>query len=429
MDSSQITKYFLYTIGFILISGLFFRIILKKKNKLISLLPNISVSLGILGTFVGIYIGLLEFDVTDISKSIPKLLEGLKTAFATSIAGLVTSIILKFIFESKELQEESKNEVKEEDPIDLLKALVSGINSLEISSKEIEKSIVACFRSDEEYSIISQMKLIRQEISDTRREFIRSFDEFAEKMAEVNTDSLVKALEKVIADFTVLLNELVSESFKELSLAMVKLNEWQEKYKDHVDTSLEKIESLIVQLNASVEIMELSSQKLSKISENLDGIDSSVSGLSVSAEDIALHIENLKVQNETLRDSLNAINQVGVEAKKVIPNINENISNLTGKLDQTVTTFTAKIDESMKESIGFINSSINEIQNANKLHIGTIEQTLENINKGLEQELTLSLNTLAGSMAALSAKFVEDYMPLTERLRDVVRLSEKINAN
>ena len=58
---------------------------------------------GILLTFYGIWIGLVGFDVTDIEKSIPLLLEGLKTAFSSSIVGLTTSMVINLFFvEQKE---------------------------------------------------------------------------------------------------------------------------------------------------------------------------------------------------------------------------------------------------------------------------------------------------------------------------------------
>jgi len=321
MEAQQITKYFLIVIAVILLVGLYYRLIKKETNKIIALLPNIEVTLGILGTFVGIYIGLLEFDVKDISKSIPALLEGLKTAFVTSIAGISASIILRFVFEGKSVQEEKKSEVREDDPIDLLKAIVAGINNLERSSREIENSIVACFRSDEEYSLISQLKLIRQEIMDTRREIIANFKEFADKIAKSSTDALVEALKKVIDEFNVLLNELVSESFKELSTAMVKLTEWQDNYRTHVDEMQGNINTLITHMKETVTIFESSAETLSKIENNLESIDSSISGLSVSAVDITQHIESLKLQNETLKESMLSIKQIGEDAKSVLPNI------------------------------------------------------------------------------------------------------------
>ena len=55
---------------------------------------NEIVSLGVLGTFLGIAIGLFHFDVTDIKTSLPLLLEGLKTAFITSGVGIFFSIII-----------------------------------------------------------------------------------------------------------------------------------------------------------------------------------------------------------------------------------------------------------------------------------------------------------------------------------------------
>lgn len=73
---------------------------LKNKNKLISNrrwvenLPSIISTLGVLGTFYGITSGLLSFDSNNLDTSIPELLDGLKTAFFTSIAGMVGSLFL-----------------------------------------------------------------------------------------------------------------------------------------------------------------------------------------------------------------------------------------------------------------------------------------------------------------------------------------------
>jgi len=52
------------------------------------------VSVGVLGTFVGIFIGLQAFDPEDIVHSVNDILMGLKTAFFTSIVGMSASTIL-----------------------------------------------------------------------------------------------------------------------------------------------------------------------------------------------------------------------------------------------------------------------------------------------------------------------------------------------
>ena len=60
-------------------------------------IPNVFITLGLLGTFLGIIYGLLDFDTdpNTIRNSITSLLEGLKTAFITSIAGIILSLIFK----------------------------------------------------------------------------------------------------------------------------------------------------------------------------------------------------------------------------------------------------------------------------------------------------------------------------------------------
>ena len=70
-------------------------------------------TVGVLGTFLGIYLGLIEFDVKDIDGSIPKLLDGLKLAFVTSILGMALGLIFRTLFgfiEPKDQKEASSDE-------------------------------------------------------------------------------------------------------------------------------------------------------------------------------------------------------------------------------------------------------------------------------------------------------------------------------
>jgi len=68
--------------------------LILKHKRIIEYFPSIISTLGVLGTFFGITIGLIGFDTNDLNASIPKLLEGLKTAFFTSLLGMLGSIIL-----------------------------------------------------------------------------------------------------------------------------------------------------------------------------------------------------------------------------------------------------------------------------------------------------------------------------------------------
>jgi len=54
-----------------------------------------------------------------------------------------------------------------------------------------------------------------------------------------------------------------------------------------------------------------------------------------------------------------------------------------------------------------------------------MEKQVSELDKELSSELTKSLQSLGSQLTSLSAKFVEDYSPLTEKLRDVVQMARR----
>ncbi|WP_416862180.1 MotA/TolQ/ExbB proton channel family protein, partial [Helicobacter ganmani] len=70
---------------------------------------SIIMSAGVLGTFVGIFVGLQDFDVSNVENSVPSLLAGLKTAFYTSILGMALAILLSILQKSKAVKTDFEN--------------------------------------------------------------------------------------------------------------------------------------------------------------------------------------------------------------------------------------------------------------------------------------------------------------------------------
>ena len=84
-----------------------------------------------LGTFGGIMYGLWIFNVEQIDLSIPQLLEGLKTAFLTSIAGMLASLLLKLtpaIYGMKK-EEEHQEEFTDKQLFELLENIEKNTKS------------------------------------------------------------------------------------------------------------------------------------------------------------------------------------------------------------------------------------------------------------------------------------------------------------
>ena len=81
-------------LGFIFFLTIYFTVF-QWNSATVSNVPALLTSIGIFGTFLGIAIGLMAFDVSDIKGSVPHLIDGLKTSFWSSIAGLYGALIIK----------------------------------------------------------------------------------------------------------------------------------------------------------------------------------------------------------------------------------------------------------------------------------------------------------------------------------------------
>lgn len=97
--------------------------LLKHKRK-VDAYPTIISTLGVFGTFLGITIGLSGFDVNDLTRSIPILLGGLKTAFYTSLCGMGGSLLLRHFCTDNKFDKEN-----------------GGISSTDEAIKELGKGV------------------------------------------------------------------------------------------------------------------------------------------------------------------------------------------------------------------------------------------------------------------------------------------------
>ena len=203
--------------------------------------PTMLTTIGILGTFVGIVIGLLDFRPTDVDSSISRLLDGLKTAFITSLAGMFTSILYKGLTTTPLLVPPGGAFVSETGPEEILVELRRHTEMLHLLPN-LRDAIAGA----EESSLAGQLKLMRTDFQDARRQeranrtaFEESLwtklDDFGDQLSKSATEQVIEALQQVIADFNENLTEQFGENFKALDASVGKLVEWQDKYRAQLD--------------------------------------------------------------------------------------------------------------------------------------------------------------------------------------------------
>lgn len=125
-------------VSIILVFFIFFLINLIKSKRLHSQSSDILITIGIGFTFLGIFLGLIDFDANDVENSIPKLINGIKTAFSISIFAIFGSLLLKLIdiFFFRAISKEDKNE--EFNPNEIIRNQAEIISLLKKISEKIK---------------------------------------------------------------------------------------------------------------------------------------------------------------------------------------------------------------------------------------------------------------------------------------------------
>ena len=388
--------------------------------------PNLYTVFGVLGTFMGIFIGLYNFDVENIETGVPELLQGLRMAFATSIAGMLTSIIIKL----KRHRQAAKEGLSAEGAtIDTLADLLNESNELsktlhESNTKGFE-SIVRSLSGDEEGTLLTQLQKMRTSFLDKNDELINEFKAFAETQAENNSKALIEALEEVIREFNVKITEQFGDNFKQLNEAVGRMLEWQQFYAD-------QIQDLITQF-------KFASDAMTKNKETLETMITKYNeGLNVTKE-----LENIltaySAYNKDLQDNIETFSAISDKAKEAIPSLENKVIELTEGIAKSIESSNASVEKSIEgnnEQIKVLLTNISHTVNESSasMHQSVLEQTTKfntvlaegmvEIDKNLAESLSKSLQSLGNQMASISNKFADDYTPLAERLRDVLNIVE-----
>lgn len=172
--------------------------VLLKHKKWIEQLPSVISTLGVLGTFIGITKGLMTFDTTDLDRSIPLLLDGLKTAFFTSLLGMSGSLVLNRTVSRRLENEDNQSEMQ--------KAANTIVNALNSNMKELPSilhksniELVSSLSKDETIKIISadveQMKDDLEELKGHVEELRGQNNEVIDLLNKINSASNITSEE------------------------------------------------------------------------------------------------------------------------------------------------------------------------------------------------------------------------------------------
>ena len=337
----------------------------KIRHQQVNAVASIVTVIGVLGTFLGIAIGLYQFDTGNIEASVPKLLEGLKIAFITSILGIAGSIFLKWSALNERKRQVLSTETYTGATVDDLAGLLRNILAVEQEegkeTRETLRSIEKSLTGEGDSTVLTQLQKLRTTFSDKQDDLIRAFNDFADQMAANNTKALIKALEEVMRDFNAKINEQFGENFKQLNEAVGRINEWQEQYRQQMD-------ELAAQFQVAAESIEKSRESLEIIAERSDAIVS-------NSEKLNPILQALQHQIQQLNNHLTAFSALADNARDAFPIIEDRLNQLTNHFSTVV-----------KETIGDSHVSMQNQREALTNQSQQLEQTVENTSRHIQEQ-------------------------------------------
>ena len=116
--------------------------------------------------------------------------------------------------------------------------------------------------------------------------------------------------------------------------------------------------------------------------------------------------------------------------KKMFDNSESHVKDLQLQLQKITENLNTHLLDSGNQFTKLLTKAITDNQNSLRDNLEENSQIVKEsvfaLDKALERELNHSLEALGRQLAALSEKFVDDYLPLTEKLKQVVELSKKL---
>lgn len=453
IDVNFITDLFIITIVVLLILS----VIWTKKDKhheFTSYAPTLLTSVGILGTFTGIVVGLLSFDASNIDGSIEHLLAGLKVAFITSLVGMLSSILLKFLTSSNIISPPKKDEIKEDISIEDLYSVMSDQNKNIIKVQEL-------LSDSADSSLIGQIKLMRSDISDNNKqtneylkniseplkqlEVLNSIDQslnvsnetlkavqdnqskqqelfenfsnelwkqlesFADILSKSATEQIIEALKNVIQEFNEKLTEQFGQNFKELNSAVKDLVIWQDNYKSQL-SDMEKQFNLSVNSMSDMEkSIELISTNSKSIPESMDNLKNVINVNQHQIEELDRHLEAFK----DIRDkAVEAVPEIRTQIDTTIQGIHD----ASLELIDGVTSSTDKISSVMVQSSEDFANNVN----ATNAALDESSRTLTESSTEIKDQLTLTIEDINKNVREMIENLSSNSKEMSSNLQSMI---------
>ncbi|MGR6035950.1 MAG: hypothetical protein ACU4EQ_12000 [Candidatus Nitrosoglobus sp.] len=260
-----------------------------------------------------------------------------------------------------------------------------------------------------------------------------SLPEIEKKVMELTRQlaNSVEANQKEISKTLVENTQLIKTSIQAVGRELDSINQ---AFNQHLGALAEETNKQISVIGGSV--ISLTDQLTSSAEANQKEIGRA---LTENTQLIRASIEEVEQDLSSINQKFNQhLGDLAEKTDKQVLIIGDKVINLTDKLTSAVETNQKEISKALAENVQFIRTSIQGVeqdfakinQDLNKQLEELAGKTVKQVSildAALTEELKKSLESLGRQLAALSEKFVSDYSPLTDKLRDLVSMAKELS--
>jgi DNA anti-recombination protein RmuC len=377
-------------------------------RKFIETIPAMFVSLGLLGTFIGIVLGISDLNTNSgseaLASGIDTLLNGMAFAFYSSVLGIIISIIYQLIdrlFFYRSLQKGADNLLIELDKTIPIETESSMLEKM-VAAQETQISDMKSFFTDQLLPGLTSG--ISDSVTDAISPQLEKSNEILDKVANNTLESQSESMNQMVDHFVTSLNELTGNQIEALGNALSKTVEWQEKV--HGELS-----DLVGELShVATEQAEMAS-KTTTLSEQMNTYTDKLANYQQELSTTTSELGAVTEENTNLLTEMNKIyEQITVKQNED----NEQLELRLTTLNQTV------------EKITNLSNSFTDVNAEMKTTLDSLIQTTTGLRETNEQNKSLTDSLM--KQHDLSNQWSVKTQSLLEDVTENITISEKVQS-
>ncbi len=345
--------------------------------------------LGILGTFIGLSLGLQSFNTgttAEITNSIAPLMDGIKVAFHTSIYGMIFSLVFNFIYKRKidEAEKAVGEFVTSYKKYVLPDTTTDGVNKLMDLQQQQTKAIGLLANT-----VGVQLS---EELSNLLKPQFDRFDKTLQDFGNMATRNQLDALHQVVNSFIAEMNKSLSGSFSQMAYTIDQAYQLQqgnakqmEEILAHTGATAENLHEIEVQTTAIIGALETYTKDVREIqtefADNISNLQVQSASNEVLVRQEQKYLSDLVTYRKSMDDSISTFSRQLKVQENLLANLNRALTNLPKDIDDTFHV----IDDNLIEVETHFRDTILQIKEVTDQVPDVIADSYEDMQKALNR--------------------------------------------